>query len=429
MKPVMVVAGTRPEVVKLVPVLWGLEEAGVGYLFVWSGQHYDYLLSRVFFEEFGLDGADVDLSVGSGSHAQQTGEIMVGLERLIGEHKPALVVAEGDTNTVLAAALTAAKCHVPFAHVEAGLRSWNMLMPEEVNRRVADAVASLHFAPTRWAALNLLFEGISSRSVYVTGNTVVDALNQFMPRVAEMGEKVLEMHGLKRGGYLLVTLHRAENTDDPDRLLGIVEALIRLAGRFPIVFPVHPRTLRMLEAAGLLEGLKGAVGLMEPLGYFEFLALLANCLVVLTDSGGVQEEAYTLRVPTVTLRYNTERPETTMYGVNVLAGAEAKRIIECTLRQAEKAEEIRRLSFENPFGDGGAGKRIARLLREAVESGLAMVEPDLRETPVVGYGLLEADAISDPRVFDLLAGFNHNGEPSLPIEACGKLLARLRGCL
>ncbi|MEM3941808.1 MAG: UDP-N-acetylglucosamine 2-epimerase (non-hydrolyzing) [Candidatus Bathyarchaeia archaeon] len=426
MKPVMVVAGTRPEVIKLAPVLRGLNEAGVDYVLVWSGQHYDYLLSQVFFEEFGLDGADVDLGVGSGSHAQQTGQIMAGLEGLIGERKPALVVAEGDTNTVLAAALTAAKCHVPFAHVEAGLRSWNMLMPEEVNRRVADAVASLHFAPTEWAALNLLFEGVSSRSVHVTGNTIVDAVKQFTPRVEELSEKVLGAYGLERGRYLLVTLHRAENTDNAERLRGVVEALTELAAHFRVVFPAHPRTRKMLAGLGLLGRLENAVMLMEPLGYFEFLALLANCLVVLTDSGGVQEEAFTLKVPTVTLRYNTERPETTMYGVNVLAGAEAYRIVECTLRQAERAGEIRRLSFENPFGDGEAGRRIAKLLKEAVESGLAVVEPDLRETPIVGYRLLEADAISNPWIFDLLAGFSHNGEPCLPSKACGKLLARLK---
>ncbi|MEM0489244.1 MAG: UDP-N-acetylglucosamine 2-epimerase (non-hydrolyzing), partial [Candidatus Bathyarchaeia archaeon] len=303
-----------------------------------------------------------------------------------------------------------------------------MLMPEEVNRRVADAVASLHFAPTEWAALNLLFEGVSSRSVHVTGNTIVDAVKQFMPKVEELSEKVLGTYGLERGRYLLVTLHRAENTDDPERLRGVVEALTELAGHFRVVFPLHPRTRKMLAGLGLLGQLEDAVRLMEPLGYFEFLALLANCLVVLTDSGGVQEEAFTLKVPTVTLRYNTERPETTMYGVNVLAGVEAHRIVECTLRQAERAGEIRRLSFENPFGDGEAGRRIAKLLKEAVESGLAVVEPDLRETPVVVYRLLEADAISGPEVFDLLASFDHDGKSHLPSRIRGKLLARLKGC-
>ncbi|MBC7130840.1 UDP-N-acetylglucosamine 2-epimerase (non-hydrolyzing) [Candidatus Bathyarchaeota archaeon] len=423
----MVVAGTRPEVIKLAPVLEGLKRLGVDYMLVWSGQHYDYLLSRVFFEEFGLDEPSVDLRVGSGSHARQTADLLVGLERAIGEYKPSVVVAEGDTNTVLACGLSAVKCHRPFAHVEAGLRSWNMCMPEEVNRRVADAVASLHFAPTRWAALNLLFEGVSSRSVHVTGNTIVDALMQFMPRVEALGRRVLSKLGLARGGFLLVTLHRAENTDDPERLRSIAEALIGLSERWPVVFPVHPRTRVALAGLGLLERLERAVRLLEPLGYFEFLALLANCLVVLTDSGGVQEEAFTLRVPTVTLRYNTERPETTLGGVNVLAGAEAERIVECTVRQAERAEEIRRLSLENPLGDGGAGERIARLLAEAVEAGLAVAEPDLRDTPVVGYRLLEADA-EVPELFDLLAGFDGDGEPSLIVEKYRRRLARVKGC-
>jgi len=256
-----------------------------------------------------------------------------------------LLLRRGDTNTVLASALTAVKCRVPFAHVEAGLRSWNMLMPEEVNRRVADAVASLHFAPTEWAALNLLFEGISISSIHVTGNTIVDALLKFMPRVRAQSEDVLSKYGLEKDNYILVTIHRAENTDNDYRLISIVKALLELAKQWKIVFPMHPRTKNALARLGLLENIKNTIKVLDPLGYFEFLALLSNCRVVLTDSGGVQEEAFTLKIPTVTLRYNTERPETTMYGINVLAGID--RIVEYTFKQAERAEEIKKLEFKN----------------------------------------------------------------------------------
>jgi len=428
-KPVIVLAGTRPEVIKLAPVVAWLENLDVGYVLVWSGQHYDYLLSRVFFEEFGLSEPEVDLGVGSGSHAEQTAGIMVRLEKLICKYRPAIVVAEGDTNTVLAAAVSAVKCHVPFAHVEAGLRSWSMVMPEEVNRRVADAVASLHFAPTELAALNLLFEGVAARSVYVTGNTVVDALKQFMPRVEETGDSVLAKYNLEEGGYILITLHRAENVEYPERLGGIVEALLELSKDFPVVFPVHPRTRRTLAGLSLLDRLDGAVRLLEPLGYFEFLSLLRNCRVVLTDSGGVQEEAFTLRVPTVTLRYNTERPETTLYGVNVLAGAEKDRIVELTLGQWERYEEIRLLDFENPLGDGLAGERIARLLKEKVEAGIAIKETDLRLTPLVEYRLLDHEAGSARRILDLLVAFDKNGDPTLRGGNSSKILARVAGNL
>ncbi|MEM2170109.1 MAG: UDP-N-acetylglucosamine 2-epimerase (non-hydrolyzing) [Candidatus Bathyarchaeia archaeon] len=428
MKHIMVIAGTRPEVIKLAPVIKWLQRINVDYVFVWSGQHYDYMLSRVFFEEFELDEPDANLMVGSGSHAEQTARVMLGLERAIRDYSPPVVVAEGDTNTVLAAALTSVKCLTPFAHVEAGLRSWSMVMPEEVNRRVADAVASLHFAPTKWAALNLLFEGVPSRTVHVTGNTIVDSLQQIMGRVSDRSDGVLNGYGLDKDDFILVTLHRAENTNNPGRLKSILEALDELSQFYPVVFPIHPRTRGAVYRLGLSKCLSRLM-LIEPLGYLEFLALLSNCRVVLTDSGGVQEEAFTLKIPTVTLRYNTERPETTLYSINVLAGAEKDRIVKLALMQAERAEEIRGLSFENPLGDGQAGKRIARLLEEAVDGGLAIEEPDLRETPVVEYRLLDGvRGFEDSTLLDLLAAFYEDGKPVLR-KSKSKFIARIKGRL
>ena len=426
MKPMMIVAGTRPEVIKLAPVVKRLQQLGIDYIFVWSGQHYDYQLSRVFFREFELAEPTIDLMVGSGSHAEQTAKLMLGLERVIKKYTPSVVVAEGDTNTVLACALVAAKLLTPFAHVEAGLRSWNMLMPEEVNRRLADAIARLHFAPTKLAALNLLFEGISSQTVYVTGNTIVDSLQEFMSKVVSLSDSVLSRYGLERYDYVLVTLHRAENTDDPERLESILKALNELSRYYPVVFPVHPRTKNAVSRFGLSEQLS-RVKLTEPLGYFEFLSLLSNCRVVLTDSGGVQEEAFTLKIPTVTLRYNTERPETTLYGINVLAGADKDKIVKLALTQAERAEEVRRLSFENPLGDGQAGRRIAEILKEAVEAGLTIDEPDLRDMPVVKYRLLdETRDFETSSLFDLLAAFDKDGEPVLPWENKLRFIARIK---
>jgi UDP-N-acetylglucosamine 2-epimerase (non-hydrolysing) len=424
-RPLLVVAGTRPEVIKLTPVLKWLERLNLEYVFVWSGQHYDYELSRVFFEQLGIPDPDGDLDVRSGTHAEQTAKVMIGLERMIKKYSPSVLVAEGDTNTVVASSLASSKCLVPFAHVEAGLRSWNMCMPEEVNRKIADAVASLHFAPTELAAMNLLLEGASSKSVHVTGNTIVDMVNEYESLAKEKSEDLLSELGLEKYSYILVTIHRAENTESPQRLANIVRALKELSQHYDILFSVHPRTKRRLIELNLMGDLEH-VKMVKPMGYLEFLGVLAYARVVLTDSGGVQEEAFTLKVPTVILRYNTERPETTMFRISVLAGADKDRIVKSALAQAERAERVRRLSFKNPLGDGSAGKRIVQVLREAVESGLTIEEPDLRETPVIEYRLLAEGEIKSQSLFDLLVAFSEDGRPLLPEKSTSRFLARIK---
>ena len=426
MRPIMIVAGTRPEVIKLAPVLKWLERSDTEYVLVWSGQHYDYELSKIFFEQLGVPEPDEDLDVGSGSHAEQTARIMIKLEKSIKRRSPAIVVAQGDTNTVAAVSLTALKCRVPFAHVEAGLRSWNMLMPEEINRKIADAIATMHFAPTELAAINLLFEGISPRGVHLTGNTIVDMVYEYADLAKKRGEELLSELGLEKYGYILTTVHRAENTDDHRRLEGIVMALRKLSQHYNILFPVHPRTERRLKELGLTRHLE-RVKIMRPLGYFEFLGLLAYARTVLTDSGGVQEEAFTLKVPSVVLRYNTERPETTMYGLCKLAGAETDRIVKLALEQADYWEKARSLSFENPLGDGRSGERIAALLRRAVEEGISIREPDLRDAPAVTYVLLESldGGESRERFIEPIVGFAEDGSPRLPSAGYYRLLARV----
>jgi UDP-N-acetylglucosamine 2-epimerase (non-hydrolysing) len=426
MKPIMVVAGTRPEIIKLAPVLKWLESLGIEYIFVWSGQHYDYELSKIFFEELKIPSPNKNLNVKSGTHAEQTAKIMIRLERLIKKYSPSVVVSEGDTNTVVASSLVALKCLVPFAHVEAGLRSWNMCMPEEVNRKIADAIATLHFAPTELAAMNLLFEGISPRCIHITGNTIVDVVSEYKNLARTRGEELISRLGLDRYDYILVTVHRAENTDNPQRLASIVMALKELSQHYSILFPIHPRTKKRLNELGLLQYLQN-VKMVKPMGYLEFLGALIHARTVLTDSGGVQEEAFTLKIPTVVLRYNTERPETTMFHISVLAGADKDKIVKLALMQAERVEEVRSLNFENPLGDGFAGKRIAKILKKATEDKLVIEEPDLREMPVVEYRLLGKDSMKDSSSFDLLVAFDENGRPMLPKRSASSFIARVRG--
>jgi len=370
---VMVVAGTRPEVIKLAPVIEQLERLRLDHVFVWSGQHYDYELSRVFFEQLGLPEPNEDLDVRSGTHAEQTAKVMIGLEKMIDKYKPSVVVAEGDTNTVVATALAATKKLIPFAHVEAGLRSWDRTMPEEVNRVIADAVAEIHFAPTELAAVNLTHEGIPVKKIHITGNTIVDVVYKYREVANAEGEKLLSKLNIEPFSYILITIHRQENTDSSERLQNIVKALIELSKNYTIIFPIHPRTLNKLKEYGLWDKLQlKNIHVLKPLGYFQFLGLLMKSLTVLTDSGGVQEEACTLKIPTITLRYNTERPETVIIGINKVVGVDAKDVVDASLKTIESRDEILRKtkSLPNPLGDGSAGLRIARALKTYIDKGL-----------------------------------------------------------
>lgn len=396
----MVVAGTRPEVIKLSPVLKRLHELKLDTIFIWSGQHYEYELSRVFFERLDISDPDSNLNIRSGSHAEQTAKAMIEIEKAVKQYHPSIVVAEGDTNTVAATALAAIKNHVPFAHVEAGLRSFDKTMPEEVNRIVADSLSELLFAPTKLAVANLTHEGIPMRKIHLTGNTVVDVAIEYEGIIARKGEELLERLNLQPKEYLLVTVHRLSNIDDAKRLVDIIEALLSLSKKYKIVFPAHPRTKNMLQRLGLFgvfERNKN-LRLISPQGYFEFLGLLRNCLVVLTDSGGVQEEALTLKIPTVTLRYNTERPETVLYKVNVLAGTKPESIRKLTEDQAQKFEEIRNSlkMKQNPFGDGNAGRKIVAEINKAMNDGINVEAKDTRRHPYILYTLRDAQDLKKP---------------------------------
>jgi len=349
---IAIVLGTRPEIIKMSPVIRECERRGLEYFVLHTGQHYSYEMDRVFFEELELAQPKYNLDAGSGSHAEQTGKIMSGVERILIKEMPDVVLVQGDTNTVLAGALAAVKLHIKVGHVEAGLRSFDKSMPEEINRIVADHISDYLFAPTKTARRNLLQEGIADCKIFITGNTIADSVYQ-NKEIAERKVNVLKSMGLTPKGYFLVTAHRAENVDSRERLSEILKSLTRLGDEFsqPVLFPIHPRTKKMISEFGF--GFNG-IKIMEPFGFLEFLQLEANARLVLTDSGGVQEETCILGVPCVTLRDNTERPETLEAGSNILVGAKSDRIIE-GIKKMLSSEN----GWKNPFGDGQAGKRIA----------------------------------------------------------------------
>ncbi|MFC4357711.1 non-hydrolyzing UDP-N-acetylglucosamine 2-epimerase [Halobium salinum] len=357
----MLVVGTRPEIVKAAPVVRAAEaNERVDLTLVHTNQHYDAELSDVFFETLELDPPSVDLEVGSGSHGEQTADALVGVERLLQERDPDVVLAVGDTNTVLSTALAASKLPVAFGHVEAGIRSGDLSMPEEVNRILADHVGDLLFAPTEEAATNLTHEGID-RNVRMTGNTVVDACRTHA-RIAESRSDVLDRFGLEPEGYAVATVHRPRNTDDPDRLASTLEALDDAP--LPVVFPVHPRTRSAIDALDFES--TGALRTVEPLDYLDFLALLSEAQLVVTDSGGVQEEASILERPCLTVRPNTERPETVDAGVNELVEPAD---LAARIRTLHGDEAVRTAMTGHPdlYGDGRAGERIVDTLVERFE--------------------------------------------------------------
>ena len=326
-----------------------------------TGQHYSYSMDRVFFEQLGLPEPKHNLEAGSGTHGEQTGRMLIGIEKVLMEEKPDVALVEGDTNTVLAGALASVKISIPVGHVEAGLRSFDRSMPEEVNRVLTDHVSNYLFAPTEKARSNLLKEGISGEKIFVTGNTIVDAVRQNI-KLAEENSNILEEIGVNGDDYFLVTVHRQENVDNKQRFRNILEGLRLVHEHFnlPVVYPVHPRARKRMSEYGLRGD---SLTMVEPLDYLSFLRLESRAKLILTDSGGVQEEACILRVPCVTLRYNTERPETVDVGANIIAGTEPENILEKTRLMVEK-----RRDWENPFGDGRAAERIVSIISNSLNS-------------------------------------------------------------
>lgn len=348
---ISIILGTRPEIIKMSPVIRICEQSGFDFFILHTGQHYSYNMDRVFFEQLELPDAEYNLDVGSGSHAEQTGKMLIKIEHVLQKEKPDVVLVEGDTNTVLAGALAAVKLGIPVGHVESGLRSYDRTMPEEINRVLADHSSDYLFAPTEKSRQILLGEGIPEEKIVVTGNTVVDAVFQNL-EISKTKSSVLKSLNLTRGDYILVTAHRQENVDNIERFHGIIEGLHAVKEKFDVklMYPIHPRAKKRLNQFGFdLTG----IDLLDPLDYLSFLQLEKNARLVLTDSGGVQEESCILGVPCVTLRDNTERPETVEVGSNILAGTRPDKILKCTQIMLSKTNQ-----WINPFGAGNAAKSI-----------------------------------------------------------------------
>jgi UDP-N-acetylglucosamine 2-epimerase (non-hydrolysing) len=353
---ILYVIGTRPNFVKTAPVIGALRDRHPEgrHAIVHTGQHYDRLMSEVFLQELGVPAPDYMLEVGSGSHASQTARTMERLEPVLADEGPDLVIAPGDVNSTLAAALTAVKMGIPVAHIESGLRSFDLTMPEEVNRIVADRFADQLFLHSPEAVTNLRHEGIADERMHMVGNTMIDSLVALEGRFRAAGTAA--RLGVEPGSYVLVTLHRPALVDGP--LLGeTVAQLAALAQQLPVVFPVHPRTRKMME--GLEPAATPGLHLVDPLGYVDFLSLLADARAVLTDSGGIQEETTYLGIPCFTLRANTERPVTLTSGTNILLGLDPSAIARIPALLAERRGPP---SAPPPLWDGQAAQRIADVI-------------------------------------------------------------------
>jgi UDP-N-acetylglucosamine 2-epimerase len=343
------IVGARPEFIQATPVSRALRQRHTEVL-VHTGQHYDYKMSQTFFDELGTPAPHYNLEVGSGSHGKQTADILIGIEQVLLQEQPDWVMVRGDTNSTLAGALAASKLHLPLAHIEAGERSFDKRMPEEINRLVTDRISDLHFCASRTALKHLADEGVA-RTAHHVGDVMLDAM-LFNKAIAARNSTALQALGLRAGAYVLVTVHRAANTDDPVRLRGIVQALN--ASNEAVVFPIHPRTRKKIEDLGATFA--PHVKAIEPVGYFDMITLEDNARLIATDSGGVQREAYFLGKPCITLRDETEWTETVEVGWNTLVGAEPERIVPAwrTFSPPSAQPPI--------FGDGSAAEKIVKLL-------------------------------------------------------------------
>ena len=365
---ISVIVGTRPEIIKMSPAIRELEKRDIEYYVLHTGQHYSYNMDRLFFKELELPEPDYKLNIGERYQTQgaQTGEMIKGMEKVFMKNRPDIVLVEGDTNTVLAGAISASKLHIKVGHVEAGLRSQDRSMPEELNRIITDHISDYLFAPTEPSRQNLLREGIEEEKISVTGNTIVDAVYQNL-KIAERKSRIFDKLGLEMEGYAVITAHRQENVDDPERLAKIVKILNSLD--YPAVFPIHPRTKKRLTESNYSID-NPQLKIIEPLGYLDFLILLSKARFVLTDSGGIQEETNIMHVPCLTLRDNTERPETVSAGSNIVIGVEPDRVLPKINELIENRElEKRMRTAEVAFGDGNAAMKTIKILEISNEKG------------------------------------------------------------
>lgn len=378
---IAIVLGTRPEIIKMASIIDEIKLRKMDLVLIHTGQHYDHEMSDKFFLDLELPSPNYNIGVGSGSHGKQTAKMMEGIEEVLVNESPDILLVQGDTNAVLAGALVASKLNIPIGHVEAGLRSFDETMPEEINRKVADVCSSFYFVPTEESAVNLSLEGINREKIFITGNTIVDASFRNLEIVEKKlndnfsvefqklndnsknnNDSIIKLDELNN--IVTLTMHRAENVDNKERLNNIIESLSELSD-LDIVFPIHPRTKKTLEDFGLyskLSNLKN-VHLIKPAGYLDFLLLLSKSSMIFTDSGGIQEEAITFDIPILTLRYNTERPETVTAGGNILVGCDKEKLVKnakSILNDEEFSTKMK--NAKNPYGAGDSGKKIVDII-------------------------------------------------------------------
>ena len=355
---IAIILGTRPEIIKMSPIVRECQKRRLQYFIIHTNQHYSFNLDRIFFKELNLPLPKYNLKVGSGTHGEQTGKMLIKIEEVLLKEKPDIVLVEGDTNTVLAGALAAVKIHIKVGHIEAGLRSYSEEMPEEINRVLVDHCSNLLFAPTKIAKDILIKEEIPKEKIFITGNTIVDAVSENL-KIAQKKSKILKKLKINKNQYFLVTVHRQENVDNKKRLKNILKGLELVSKnlKFPVIYPIHPRTLKMIKIFNLK--IPQNIKIIEPIGFLDFLKLEANALLVLTDSGGVQEETCILKVPCVTLRDNTERPETLKVRSNILADSNPQKII----KSVKTMLNLKR-KWKNPFGDGKSGRKILNIIQK-----------------------------------------------------------------
>jgi len=356
---IAIILGTRPEIIKMSPIIRECERRKIDYFILHTGQHYTKELDDGIFSDLELPKPKYNLGVGGQPYRKQVGIMTREIIKILQKEQPSVILVQGDTISVLAGALAAQKLGIKIGHHEAGLRSHDTTMLEEINRVITDHVSDYLFVPTPDALKNLHQEGKEPERIFFTGNTIVDAVYQNL-ELAQRKSKIISKLDLKEKNYLLLTLHRAENVDKSDRLSSIVEglSLIYEEYKLPIIFPIHPRTALRLKEFNI--SLNKNILTIEPVGFLDFLQLEDNARLILTDSGGVQEECFILKIPCITLRDNTERPETLEYGVNVLAGTEPQKILQSAKEMMQK--NIKWSSWDNPFGDGAAAKRIIDVL-------------------------------------------------------------------
>lgn len=351
---------------KIAPINQEMRKRGIGQLLVHTGQHYDNNMSQVFFDDLGIPEPDIHMGVGSGSHAKQTAAIMVEFEKICIEHSPSLVVVVGDVNSTLACAIVASKMHIATAHVEAGLRSGDMAMPEEVNRLVTDAISDILLTPSRDADQNLLKEGRKEDDIYFVGNIMIDSLFETLGSVGKTS--ILSDLDLETGEFGVLTMHRPSNVDDRQKLLGILGALREICKSVRLVFPVHPRTSNKIVEFRLMSEFEDIDNLtmIEPVGYLDFIALVSESKIVITDSGGIQEETTALGIPCITMRENTERPITVSQGTNRIVGTNPSSIISEVKSSLNKSSEKPTIP---EYWDGKTAKRIVDVFETRMRRG------------------------------------------------------------